>query len=355
MKPYSGFRTLLMSGVAAIALTGEPVAAGSRQQPVYQYVRPGQQAPPVSYLTLEGGAACMFDDRPVISSGEQLLGLGLAGTDPPLAAQTLGGHRCGVTGRIGFGQDRVRILNVFDSWGVFGRHTEFEHQKLKAVGAAFVDPGTGYTFQNGFGGKSVTQRTVLDFEVGRNLGVGTGVRLFGGLRYARFKEKSDVGGELLFNDGYYFAGPLNAFAASQTNTFEGIGPRIGISSRARIGNGFGILLSGSASTLYGERAGKLTATHGDPGIGAAFTTTTNTAKDVWIYNFEGEAALTFQTGIPGEIVLGARVEAWHGETASSQTGRSCTANSGFDAGCTRYKATDHLNWGPFARWKIYLY
>ena len=105
-------------------------------------------------MSLEGSAACIFDDRPAISSGEQLKAQGATNTDPALATQNLGGRHCGYSGRIGFGQDRARIFNIFDSWGIFGRHTEFQHQRLKAVGAAYFDPGTGYTYPNGFTGTS---------------------------------------------------------------------------------------------------------------------------------------------------------------------------------------------------------
>lgn len=348
MKPVGNLRAVFMLSVSAAAVMPLMAHAAGRKPPtMYQ---PPQPVVAGTFVSLEGGLACQFGDGAKVDSGDQVAGFGGVNNLPELARSSLRSDDCGWTGRIGFGQERVLLLGgLFDSWAVFGRHTDFGSHRIKGAGAVST---YYYTFQNAFTGKTESNRTVIDFEVGKNLGVGTGVRLFGGLRYARFEDKTQLSGDLLF--GYPGVAPYsyNTFGAKIKNTFEGVGPRIGLTSRARFGGGFGIMVSGSASALFGDIDSTVTATHGG-GAAPVVTSTSHLSSSGWITNVEGEAALTLQTSIPGEFAIGARVEAWYGETKSNQAGLDCSA-AGNDNGCTRYTSGDKVNWGPFARWKIYL-
>ena len=192
MKPARQLCVLTIASVSvATALLPSLAGAAGRRQPVI-YPQPSQQAVAGTFMSLEGGLACQFDGQSTIASGEQVVGVGGVDTLPELARSNFNGNNCGWTGRIGFGQERVQILGgMFDSWAIFGRHTEFGDHKLKASGAAFFDPLVPGTFRNDFTGKSDANRTVIDLEVGKNLGTGTGIRVFGGLRYARFEQTAD--------------------------------------------------------------------------------------------------------------------------------------------------------------------
>ena len=195
MIPSRHLRALPIASVLAVMLLPSLANAAGRRQPV-TYPQPSQQAVAGTFMSLEGGLACQFDGQSTIASGEQVVGVGGVDTLPELARSNFNGNDCGWTGRIGFGQERVQILGgMFDSWAIFGRHAEFGDHKLKAAGAAFVDPKG--TFQNVFTGKSDANRTVIDLEAGKNLGTGTGVRFFGGLRYARFEQSAIHDGAVL--------------------------------------------------------------------------------------------------------------------------------------------------------------
>ena len=342
MKPVLRRRLGLVIGLAACAGLSAPTLAGSRQQPAY--AASPQVATAGTFISFEGGLDCLYDGGGSIASGEKPND---PDPNPEIPTASLRRDNCGWTGRAGFGQDRVNLFGgLFDSWAVFGRQSEQTATRFKATGATLIDT-TLLTpnFQNSFEGRSQSRRTVIDVEAGKNLGIGTGIRVFMGLRYAHFEEKATVAGALTA-DGDFNTG----FSAVVKNGFDGVGPRIGFASRARFATGgFGVMISGSAAALYGDQDSTIKATHGDPG----YDTASKATKSGWVTNFEGEAALTLKTSIPGEFALGARIEAWYGETRSSSGGRSCVANA-LAEGCTTYTKGDSLSWGPFARWKIYL-
>jgi Legionella pneumophila major outer membrane protein precursor len=346
---YSAAMSLALIAATLVPRTAD--AAGRKRQ-LYEPPQPQQPASSTTgtFVSVEGGLACLYGDGAGIASGEKPFD-----TDPnpaPAVARTVDDN-CGWTGRAGFGQDRTNLFGgVFDSWAVYGRHSEFASQRLRATGALYDDGDL--QFQNAFTGSADSRRTVIDLEAGKNLGVGTGVRVFMGLRYAHFEEKAALNGTLFARDLLTGdAGILNGFQARISNTFDGAGPRIGFASRARFPTGgWGVMISGSASALYGEQEQTITATHGDPDTSSSTVTSRSTRSD-WVFNVEGEAALTLQTAIKGEFALGARAEAWYGETQPGQAGRSCVSNA-IAEGCTAYTKGDSFNWGPFARWKIYL-
>ena len=352
--------TFFGTGLAAAALASMGVAQAAGRQPAFYPPVPAYH----TFFSLEGGAECLFGDQDQIASGEQVLNLGAPGnsSSPPMASSKLGGSGCdGWTGRLGFGQEHVVIFGgLFDSWAVYGRHTEFGSTNLKAAGDIYqkslpasgppLNFGAGLSsFQNVYTGTTESRRTVVDLEAGKRLGVGTGISVTMGARYARFEEKAKLNGDLLWTPPGVATFSVNSFDAKATNTFEGFGPRIGLTSKARLGGGFGLMISGSASALYGDRESVMQATHGDPTVTSASTKSTS----VWVYNVEGEGALTLVTSIPGEFAIGARAEAWFGEAIGNATGSSCTPNNGQNTGCTRTSGSDHFNWGPFARWKLY--
>jgi hypothetical protein len=281
--------------------------------------------PPALFLSLEGGAACQFGQE--INAAPALdFVAGLHDFTVTSSNYKFGGNECGWTGRIGIGQDNLNAFGgLLDYWGVFVRQTDFGKDRFSASGAAFYTPDPTYYGQGSADGTYKEKRTVVDFEVGQDIGIGSGTRIFGGLRYARFRGDARIDGTYV----YYDPTPYTyAFSANHKFEFSGIGPRIGLAARVPLQGCFGLLFMGSASALYGDRVTKFQ--FSVPGFSAGGLKETDTG---WVTNLEGETGLTFAVSPSAELVAGVRVEAWFDQIASG----------------TAVNSADRDNWGPFGR------
>jgi hypothetical protein len=304
-----------------------------------------QEAVAGGFVALEGGAACPFGDETGFIRDE------IPHTAPGLlfdhrSGLALGDESCGWTGRIGFGQSAPgAFFGLAGFWGLYVRHTEMKtdsDQSTLTTNSLFL----GTVFPNYTGpvsGRYDENRTVIDFEVGQDAGLGVpglDLQVIGGLRYARFKSGSSIEAETVGPPGYYFY-----TIDLQTKTeFNGLGPRIGIRGSVALGQGFGLMFTASAAALYGSRdANSLVTVFESFSLPAGGTLTTRFDSDGrdWVGSFDGEAAITVQPFASGggELALGVRAELWIDQVR--------------DHGAPRGQDLDRYFWGPFARYTIW--
>ena len=128
---------------------------------------------------------------------------------------------------------------------------------------------------------------LADFEVGRELGVGT--RVHAGVRFAHH-DSSQTG--FYYNSG----GPGYYAAFTEDSTFTGIGPRIGIDQRFGLTENLSLDLSAAGAAIYGKREGEVAAyTYNIYGPGPD-TFNDSISESTWVLNAEASAGLTFTQG-----------------------------------------------------------
>jgi hypothetical protein len=279
---------------------------------------------------LEGGESCSLGGHGTLAANNPSH---FFGANYPSSAATSFGNHCGVTGRIGILQQAPH--NVFfgnDYWGLFVRQTDFGKQRFSPSGS-----GYGFFLAPKYSSVSIPgtfqeERTVVDFEVGRDLGIGSPIvnlRAFGGIRYARYQGTLTTTAD--------FTGKYNGQANATTrDTFNGAGPRLGLSGRGPIAGIVGFTFSGSGSVILGQD--KINVTGDGPGLSASGTK--------WVYNTEGEAGLTFALTKGGaELVTGVRAEAWFNQSGLNNVATNIATGS-FTVSGSRVSRND---WGPFLR------
>jgi hypothetical protein len=144
----------------------------------------------------------------------------------------------------------------------------------------------------------VTQDLMLaDFEVGRELGVGT--RVHAGLRFAHFDARRN--GDGYAYSSYSFYGSYSASFADKS-TFTGIGPRVGIDQRMGLTDTLSLDLSAAAAALYGKRKGEIDA---DSDFYGSYSGSISENK--WLFNGEASAGVTYSKGNTS-ITTGYRVD-----------------------------------------------
>jgi hypothetical protein len=293
--------------------------------------------PPTWFFSAEGGAACS--------------GSNIAGRSPFVPGADLAhvGNACGWTTRVGFGQENTALFGgMADYWGVFVRYTQIQDSTPINGRFNFIFPGFNnfynYAFSANTGFKE--DRTVVDFEAGRDIGIGDGskLRAIGGLRFAHYSSKTDV----LGSTTYYVA---NFFTKQQ---FDGLGPRIGFSYRRPLVGMIALTAEGSAAGLWG----RFKTTINDTFNGSnAYSISGQESHDGWVGNLEGSIALAYAPYGPRgwDVSLGVRAEDWLGQidtnTFNASSFRSAT---GAFAGLFSISAQreDRFNWGPFLRVKV---
>lgn len=179
--------------------------------------------------------------------------------------------------------------------------------------------------------------TTMDFEVGHELGIGGGLRVFGGARYARFngqnsfatyQYESDWAGDGGKSPDQYASGTMN-------RTFNGIGPRIGFNGSIPIGDSIlGLDYGASGALLFGDRATVLNFTE---------YTLQNKKPDsstqfVMVPDVELSAALTISPSDNTKISIGYRYE--------EAFGVMDTGLPGVENGPNKQDRIEH---GPFAK------
>ncbi len=184
----------------------------------------------------------------------------------------------------------------------------------------------------------------VDFEAGYNMpvGVGSTVRLFGGLRFAHLDQKATGSVlNLLYNTGH---GVYYDYSGKRKTTFTGVGPRVGANGTFGLGGGFNIFGGLSGALLVGKYKDKHELSYLGTNDASSSDSYTDQNKTKVVPNVDGEIGIgyNFGTGAGSTvgIQLGYRGEAFFGAATKGHV----------DGPYNKEKASgDYLLHGPFVR------
>ena len=295
---------------------------------------------PTWFFSAEGGSTCSSSN--IAARSQFVPGVNLAHV----------GNGCGWTTRLGFGQEHTSLFGgMADYWGLFGRYTQINGGSAPVVGVFGTKfPGFPnlypYSFNSNAGFKE--QRTVIDFEAGRDIGIGdqSKLRAIGGLRFAHYSSDTTVLG---------LAQP-NAYVVnfSTQQQFDGLGPRIGFSYRRPLVGMIDLTADGSAAALWGRFKTNVN----DSLVGASagnFSVSGQDSHNGWVGNLEGSIAVAYAPYGPRgwDVSLGIRAEDWFSQI-NGKAFNASTVNTGTPTAPVTVSAQrqDRFNWGPFLRVKV---
>ena len=151
---------------------------------------------------------------------------------------------------------------------------------------------------------------LADFEVGRELGVGT--RVHAGIRFAHYDASLQAYGSYYS----YYTGSVYSGIFGDAS-FTGIGPRIGIDQRIGVTESLSIDLSAAGAAIYGKRKAELVGYSSAyiPPLGGSIS------ENTWVLNGEASAGLTYSAG-NASITGGYRVDFFSNIATDFGTGDS---------------------------------
>ena len=142
---------------------------------------------------------------------------------------------------------------------------------------------------------------VLDFEVGRDVGLGQRLsktakaRVKLGIRFARFSATSRFTGHYT-SYGVW----LTPYDFDRKSRFRGVGPSFGLEASFKLGNNWSLGIDGSAAALYGQQVYKTN-----------FWGKTSTRKKTLAFNFTGSVGVSYK--LPDSPVIftaGYKADSW---------------------------------------------
>ena len=181
---------------------------------------------------------------------------------------------------------------------------------------------------------------VLDLEIGRDIGIGDGgnVRVFGGLRFARFDGDGKIGANYFssaFGDYTNFSNG-GSYDIDTTHRFTGAGPRIGVDAAIPVAENVRVDIGVAGAALFGRRKLKVKGSYSSFYGSGEFQD--SESKNVIVPNVEASVALTYLLGPNASISAGYRAE---------QFWNIMPTIEGFSSG-----NDDRLIHGPFLRLTI---
>jgi hypothetical protein len=297
--------------------------------------------PPTWFFSAEGGAACSNDHA---ARSRFVPGVDLAHV----------GNTCGWTTRLGFGQENTALFGgMADYWGVFVRYTRIQDSAAVNGPINLFYPGFANFYPASISGNSGfdERRTVIDFEAGRDIGIGDAAKLraLAGLRYAHYSSNTNVLASIITTGGGHTY--PNFFTKQQ---FDGIGPRLGFSYRRPLVGMVELTADGSAAGLWGRF--KTNVNDSLNFNGGAYSISGQESHNGWVGNLEGSIALAYAPYGPRgwDVSLGVRAEDWFGQINTNSFSAQSTFGNGTSAGPLSISAQreDRFNWGPFLRVKV---
>ena len=284
-------REALLVTVSAIALTvaveGRVWAADIPQAPV----APAVSSPAETWIAVEG-AWNRFDgdtmgESPTYYPGGYALSLRNTDFDDGWGAALEVGHQPGGS--------------LFDYVGRVRFRTNDGNSRYSYPGGYYYGPG-----YSGASRKIDEDQIIVDFEVGRDLGIGsygqTKTRAHFGVRFAHFDANSNTQ-----YPTYYGAYSYGIRANSKT---WGIGPRIGINSDIQLGeSNFMLELDLAGALLFGKRDSTSRSTYGYVGYQYPVYRASND-ESVVIPNLEAAAAISYLFGDNLSASLGYRFDGY---------------------------------------------
>lgn len=247
------------------------------------------------WLSLEGQYLLFDGDSALYGAGEQ----------DSLAIQLKPKDGWGVGAEVGF--------QPGDSpWSFVGRLRYGESSKKDGSDSSgWVD---GASFLRSTSTADHRERNaIVDLEIGRDVGLGalgdgSGLRLFGGLRYGQFKGK---GGD---QTSVVFSNPFDSGSGYSdvdfTRTFAGIGPRIGFDAIMPLDDRFSFDFGASGALLFGKQKLKDSGQGYNQDDDSFFEVDDRRSKSVVVPNLEATAAISWRVTDNAKVALGYRVDSY---------------------------------------------
>jgi len=183
------------------------------------------------------------------------------------------------------------------------------------------------------------QHYIADFEIGRDVGLGTlgddsNIRLIAGVRYAHFKGKGT------FLSGFTVSGQNGDEGYADVDmkrSFNGIGPRLGFDAMVPLADRFALDAGVAGALLFGKQ--KLSASGVGGFAGEVEDIDAGRSKTVLVPNLEASAALSWLVAENAKFSLGYRVDSYFDV---------------YDVGATGgdYENGDRVLHGPFVKISI---
>jgi outer membrane protein OmpA-like peptidoglycan-associated protein len=235
----------------------------------------------------------------------------------------------------GWGGKAMLGYRFSNNWDVgFGLSAGWLKGKGHA-GTAFttaVNDGFATSFVAGEGRiKTKLSYQVADFEAGYNwtMGQNSNLRLFGGLRFAHFTQKTkgrhDFIGSTATPETDYVQITSVHSAIRRKTSFTGVGPRLGLNGQVGLGNGgFNIFGGLSGALLFGkykDQHSLVTSGFTRFGSGSRNQSVKDKSKSKVVPNAEGEIGLGYNFNSGGGstvgLQIGYRAEGWWGVTSKA--------------------------------------
>lgn len=250
------------------------------------------------WTSIEGGWVMPGSDPNTYGFAAPFLG-------PPLQAATIN-NGSGWTGQFGIGYQPA--LSPWD-FAAFARYTETRRMRNdNFIGYAICSfSGVSGPCPNGIVGatKNRESHLTLDFQVGRDLGIGggpgTSLKATAGLRYANFQ--STTTGTFFTASPFGFA---SAYPFKARSAMEGFGPRLGLEGKAALGGGLGLEYGAGVFGLFANEQFSET-----PGLFVVPQFVTG-RKNAFVPGLDGSAAVTYAVTANTTLSLGYHAEFYSG-------------------------------------------
>jgi hypothetical protein len=280
-----GLRVALLAGVSLIALAAAAPSADAADinKPMPVKARPPALVPKDTWTWwIEGGA---------MNAGEDPQSFGSVTVAGTTRNSGINGPRAnwGWEGAVGFDYQAA----AFAPWHFSGQFRYGSAQKTRQFSAASAGTVSGSPFKSSASGNANIKEDhwLVDFNVGRDFGLGNDAQWTFGVRVADLRSRLNVNGNFAVTvpGSTTTHGAFNAQAKSE---FLGAGPRLGVVGSTPLGGAWSFDWLGGAAVLFGERklersAAATTATGSV--IGLSFNNSDNAA----VFNLDAQAGLSY--------------------------------------------------------------
>jgi opacity protein-like surface antigen len=317
-----GLRGSLLAAASVLAIAASAAASRAADLPTMKPATP--PAPVVAssewWTSIEGGWVMPGSDP-------NTYGFTLPFVGPPQAATINKGS--GWTGRIGIGYQPA--LSPWD-FAAFARYTETRRKRNDNLIGSF-SCGFVSTCTNGIVGatKNRESHLVLDFQVGRDLGIGggpgTSLKATAGLRYANFQSTTT---------GTFFTSSSPLFPFKAKSSMEGFGPRLGLEGKAALGGGLGLEYGAGVFGLFANEQFSET-----PGLFVLPQFVTGW-KNAFVPGLDGSAAVTYAVTANTTLSLGYHAEFYSGAMLEP-------SSIDLTTGVVSLSSKDRLDQGPLVK------
>jgi hypothetical protein len=281
-----GLRVTLLAGVSVVALAAaspNASAADMASPPVLRKAPP--PPPPKSTWAwwIEGGAVNPAGSTPNFGPVTVLgttMNTGLGGPRP----------NWGFEGAVGFDWQNADM----GPWHLSGQFRYGSAQKSQALNKSItgvVSTTTVFAASVSGNSKIKDDHWLVDFNVGRDFGLGNNAQWTLGVRVADLRSTLNLNGKFAVAAAGVSttAGVFNAQAKS---TFLGAGPRLGVVGETPLGGGWSFDWLAGAAVLFGERQVQRTAAD-TTATGSVGSITSTNSDNAAVFNLDAQAGISY--------------------------------------------------------------